>query len=241
MLTISTTIGVLLVKANNTLKQAKKTKAAAKDVDGASDGGRPDGMRMEASRVENAPVISPEDALKWLCAAYHRKDASFVTRTGIVEAYAAYFKCQGPAWVESYYTTIVKHLLQEFLGHMGAPVAHEKASMASGSSQPASHTTAQTASRKQTPAKILANDYANQTLRAHIDYLLNATINRRLLTETAQFSCASFLVDHFASKWPARTPTDVVPAPTSLICALNELSALLLSLRDSARALQVSQ
>ncbi|CAG8793369.1 11647_t:CDS:2, partial [Acaulospora morrowiae] len=56
----------------------------------------------------------------------------------------------------------------------------------------------------------------------------------RLLSEQGQMTAVRELVTSFVKQWPALMPNQVEPSKLSLVCAVNEISGLLLDLGGAA-------
>ncbi|CAG8748274.1 6501_t:CDS:2, partial [Acaulospora morrowiae] len=71
-------------------------------------------------------------------------------------------------------------------------------------------------------------------VREHCSLLLREVIGTRLLSEQGQVTAVRELVTSFVKQWPALMPNQVEPSKLSLVCAVNEISGLLLDLGGAA-------
>lgn len=76
--------------------------------------------------------------------------------------------------------------------------------------------------------------YDTLSVREHCGLLLRDVIGTRLLSEQGQVTAVRELVHNWVKQWPASTHTQVEPTKLSLVCAVNEISGLLLDLGGAA-------
>ncbi|CAG8571263.1 21017_t:CDS:10 [Cetraspora pellucida] len=82
--------------------------------------------------------------------------------------------------------------------------------------------------------KNLNSRYDTLNVREHCGLLLRDVIGTRLLSEQGQVTAVRELVQNWVKQWPALTHNQVEPTKLSLVCAVNEISGLLLDLGGAA-------
>ncbi|CAG8467294.1 7812_t:CDS:10 [Ambispora gerdemannii] len=80
--------------------------------------------------------------------------------------------------------------------------------------------------------------YEVLSVREHCGLLLRDVIGTRLLSEQGQVFAVRELVNGWVKKWPAIMPNDIEPNKLALVCAVNEISGLLLDLGGAASTVQ---
>ncbi|CAG8601056.1 5210_t:CDS:10, partial [Ambispora leptoticha] len=80
--------------------------------------------------------------------------------------------------------------------------------------------------------------YEVLSVREHCGLLLRDVIGTRLLSEQGQVFAVRELVNGWVKKWPALMPNDTEPNKLALVCAVNEISGLLLDLGGAASTVQ---
>lgn len=158
--------------------------------------------------------MTPSEMLSQLSTLFNKPNTSRKTRIGLFDFYTVLISTLGSSFVETNYSVIVKHFLEEIVAVNPRPA----------------NIVTMTSS---------AIRYETLLVRKLVGIVLRDLIGVRLLSEQGQIAAIQELSRSYLKKWPALMPSQVAPSPVLLVIALKEVAGLVQQLGNAPPPVQV--